>query len=156
MKICLNSETRRRQNGKHFCWWCFEMHFLKWIWIKILLKYVPESRVSKTSKLVQIIACHQTGDKPLLELIMTQSNDAYMGHHASFFDIVIRVRTRELNDLNIVSSHCYSIHGHIQGSSWVWAQSVRGDVNMWRRLSLAEPPTQKVILGMTLANERRR
>ena len=50
------------------------------IQIQISLKYVPRSPIDNKPALVQIMAWHQTGDKPLPELMMTQFIDAYMWH----------------------------------------------------------------------------
>ena len=48
----------------------FQMHFLEWkVWIsiKISVKFVPEVRINNIPALVQIMAWHRTGDKPLSE-----------------------------------------------------------------------------------------
>ena len=49
------------------------------ILIKISLNFVPRSPIDNTA-LVQVMAWHQTGDKPLPELVMIQFTDAYMRH----------------------------------------------------------------------------
>ena len=46
-----------------------------WISIKISLKFVP-----KGPALVQIMAWHRTGEKPLLESMLTKFTDAYIRH----------------------------------------------------------------------------
>ena len=48
--------------------------------IQISLKLVPSSPIDNKSSLVQVMACRQTGDKPLPESMMTQFIDAYMWH----------------------------------------------------------------------------
>ena len=48
--------------------------------IQISLKYVPMSPIDNMSALVQVMAWRRTGDKPLLEPMMTQFIDAYMRH----------------------------------------------------------------------------
>ena len=48
--------------------------------IPISLKFVARSPINNKPALVQVMAWHQTGDKPLPELMMTQFNDAYMWH----------------------------------------------------------------------------
>ena len=48
--------------------------------IQISLKFVPKSPIDNKSALVQVMAWHRTGDKPLPEPMMTQFTDAYMGH----------------------------------------------------------------------------
>ena len=48
--------------------------------IVISLKYVPMCPIDIKSALVQVMAWHLTGDKPLPELMLTQFTDAYMRH----------------------------------------------------------------------------
>ena len=58
---------RPRQNGRHFPEDIFKWIFLNenvWIWIKFSLKLVPKGQINNISALVQIMAWHQSGDKP--------------------------------------------------------------------------------------------
>ena len=48
--------------------------------IQISLKFVPKDVIDNKSAFVQVMAWHQTGDKPLAEPMMTQFNEAYMQH----------------------------------------------------------------------------
>ena len=48
--------------------------------IQISLKFVPKGATDSKSALVQVMAWHQTGDKPLPEAMMTQFTDTYMWH----------------------------------------------------------------------------
>ena len=48
--------------------------------IKISLGFVPKGTLGNKSALVQVTAWRQTGDKPLLEPILTQFTDTYMWH----------------------------------------------------------------------------
>ena len=48
------------------------------IWIS--LKFVPNSPIDNKPALVQVMASHQTGDKPLPEPILIQFTNAYMRH----------------------------------------------------------------------------
>ena len=62
------------QNGRHFTddiyrWICFTENIF--ILIKISLKFVPKGPVDNNPALVQIMACHQIGDKPLSESMLT-------------------------------------------------------------------------------------
>ena len=60
---------RPRQNGRHFAD-IFKCNFLDetvWISIKILLKFLPTGPINNISALVQIMAWHRLGDKPLSE-----------------------------------------------------------------------------------------
>ena len=62
------------------------MHFfnenLK-ISIKISLKFVPKGPVNNIPTLVQIMAWHRPGGKPLSEPMLVCFTDAYMHHLAS-------------------------------------------------------------------------
>ena len=73
------------QNGHHSDRWHFQMHFLEWKWydwilIQISLKFVPMSPIDNKPALVQVMAWRLTGDKPLLEPMLTQFTDGYMWH----------------------------------------------------------------------------
>ena len=48
--------------------------------IQISLKFVPKSPIDNKPALVQVMAWHRTGDKPLPEPMMTQFIDAYIRH----------------------------------------------------------------------------
>ena len=48
--------------------------------IQISLKLVPRSAIDNKSALVQVMAGHWTGDKPLHELMLIQFAGAYMRH----------------------------------------------------------------------------
>ena len=65
---------RRRHFQVHFCEWRV------WIWIKIQLKFVPRGLINNIPALVQIMAWHRSGDKPLFEPMLTQFTDACMRH----------------------------------------------------------------------------
>ena len=59
---------RPRQNGRHFADDIFKCIFLNenvWIPIKFSLKFVPQGSINKIPALVQIMAWHRPGDKPL-------------------------------------------------------------------------------------------
>ena len=69
------------QNGRHFANDIFSHIFLNgnvWISIKISLKFVPKGSIDNNPVLVQIMAWHQPGDKPLSEPVLTWFTDAYM------------------------------------------------------------------------------
>ena len=62
-----------RQNGRHFPEDIFQCIFLNenaWIAIKISLKFVPKGPINDIPALVQIMAWHRPGDKPLSEPMM--------------------------------------------------------------------------------------
>ena len=59
---------RPRQNGRRFADNVFKYIFLNenvWIWIKISLKFVLKGPINNIPALVQIMAWHRPGDKPL-------------------------------------------------------------------------------------------
>ena len=60
----------------------FQIKFSKMKFLN-LLKYVPSGLIHNMSSLVQIMAWHWRGDKPLSDQIMTQFTNAYMHHQAS-------------------------------------------------------------------------
>ena len=51
-----------------------------WITITILLKFIPKGPNDYKSALVQVMAWHRTGEKPLPESMLTQFTDAYIQH----------------------------------------------------------------------------
>ena len=64
---------RPRQNGRHVSDDIFKCIFLNenfWISHKIWLKFVPKVWINKIPALVQIMAWHRPGDKPLSEPMM--------------------------------------------------------------------------------------
>ena len=74
---------RPRQDGRHFANVVFKCIFLNenvWILIKISLKFDPKGLIDNMPPLVQLMAWHQIGDKPLFEAMMTLLTDAYMRH----------------------------------------------------------------------------
>ena len=48
------------------------------IFIKISLNFVPKGPIDNNPALVQIMAWHQIGDKPLSEPMLTQFTDTYV------------------------------------------------------------------------------
>ena len=62
--------SRLRQIDRHFADYTFKCIFLnkeKWISLKISLKFVPKVPINNIPALVQIMAWHRLGDKPLFE-----------------------------------------------------------------------------------------
>ena len=64
---------------------CLNEKFL--ISIQIPLKFVPKGQIDNKSMLAQVMAWHQTGDKPLSKLMLTQITDAYIRHCRERWDI---------------------------------------------------------------------
>ena len=63
----------------------FKSIFNESVWISIttctiLLKFIPKGPIDYKSALVQVVAWHRTGEKPLPELMLTQLTDAYIRH----------------------------------------------------------------------------
>ena len=83
----LFNTLRLRQNGCHFPDDIFKCIFLNenvWISIKISLKFVPKGPINNILALVQIMAWHRPGDKPLSEnYLMAKFIDTYMCHSTS-------------------------------------------------------------------------
>ena len=72
---CINS-SGLRQDGRHFADYIFKCIFLNediWILIDISLKFVPKGQINSIPKLVQKMAWHRSGDKPLSEPMMVSS-----------------------------------------------------------------------------------
>ena len=59
---------------------CIFMNEKFCISIRISLKFVPKGRIDNKAALVQVMAWHQTGNRPLTEPMLIQSTDAYMQH----------------------------------------------------------------------------
>ena len=51
-----------------------------WILIMIALKFVPKGPINNTPALVQIIAFHRPGDKPLSDPVMVNLASKIWGH----------------------------------------------------------------------------
>ena len=73
--LCMQSlnTLRPRQNGCHSADDSFKCIFLNenvWILIKVSQKFVPKGPINNILALVQIMAWHRPGDKPLSELMM--------------------------------------------------------------------------------------
>ena len=71
---------RLRQNGRHFPDNIFKCIFLNenvWISIDISLKFFPKDQIKNIPALVQIMAWHQPGNKPLSEPMMVYLTNTY-------------------------------------------------------------------------------
>ena len=51
-----------------------------WILIQLSLKFAPKGPIDNKAVLVQVMAWHQAGNKPLPEPMWTQFTDTYMRH----------------------------------------------------------------------------
>ena len=75
-QVILSINTLRpRQNRRHFADDIFKCIFLNenvWILIKNSLKFVPKGPINNIPALVQIMAWHRRGDKPLYEQMMVR------------------------------------------------------------------------------------
>ena len=72
---------RLRQNGRHFADDTIKRIFMNenvGIFIKISLKFVPKGPINNIPALVQILACHPPGYKPLSEPMMAYFTDIYV------------------------------------------------------------------------------
>ena len=73
----------RGQNGHHFSddiFICIFKNEKFAISIQISLMFISMGPFDNKSAFVQVMAWHQTGDKPLPKPMLTQFTDAYMGH----------------------------------------------------------------------------
>ena len=73
--VCCSNTLRLRQNGRLFADDTFKRVFLNEnirIAIKISLKFVPKSPINNIPVLVQIMAWHRPGDKPLSEAMLVR------------------------------------------------------------------------------------
>ena len=71
----LVNTLRPRQNGRYFPDDRFKCIFLNqnvWIPIKVSLEFVPEGSINNIPALVQMMAWHRQGDKPLSEPMMVR------------------------------------------------------------------------------------
>ena len=69
------------QNGRQFGRRHFQLHFFNenvWISIEISLHFISKGPIDNKPALVEVMAWHQTGDKPLHEPMLTHFIDAYM------------------------------------------------------------------------------
>ena len=79
---CLNSYPPE-QNGRCLAdsiSKCIFMNEKFRISIRISLKFVPKGQINNKWALVQVMAWHRTGYKPLSEPMLTQFTDTYMQH----------------------------------------------------------------------------
>ena len=58
----------------------FKSIFNESVPITVSLKFVPKGPIDYNSALVQVVAWHRTGEKPLPESMLTQFTDAYIRH----------------------------------------------------------------------------
>ena len=68
-------------NGRHFAddiLRCISMSTMIFISIKISLEFVPKGSIGNNPALVQIMALHRIGDKPLSDAMLTRFTDVYM------------------------------------------------------------------------------
>ena len=81
-----SNTLRPRQNGWHFpgdIFKCILFNENVRVLNKISLKFANKGLLDNNTALVQIMAWHRTGNKPLSEPIMASFDDAYMHHLAS-------------------------------------------------------------------------
>ena len=77
---------RPRQYGRYFpddIFLCIFLNENVGSLIKISLKFVSKGPINNISSLVQIMAWHRAGGRPLFEAMMAYFTDTYMQHSAS-------------------------------------------------------------------------
>ena len=67
-----------------------------WISIEISLKFAPRDPIDNTSALVQVMAWHLTGDKPLPEPMPIQFTDHICGTRGRWVELRVCVSDRKL------------------------------------------------------------
>ena len=98
---------RPRQDGRHFPDDIFRCIFLNentWIAINISLSFVPKGPIDNIPALVQIMAWHRSGDKPLSEPMMV-----------SLPTHICITRPQWVNAQNPWGGH----HDHVKDSHWL-------------------------------------
>ena len=82
--MCLDvNSSLPKQNGRHFTednYKCIFVNEKFCISIQISLKFVPLCPIGNKAALVHVMALHQTGDKPLPEVMLARFSDAYERH----------------------------------------------------------------------------
>ena len=71
------------QNGRHFANDFFKCIFFNEKFCTLIantLKFIPKGPIDNKSALLRVMAWRRSGDKPLLEALLTQFTDAYMRH----------------------------------------------------------------------------
>ena len=95
----MEDTLRSRQNGRHFADDISRRIFLNEnarISVKISLKFVPKVRINNIPAMVQTMAWHRPGDKPLSEPMMVNLTDAYMRHSASMSEVLCQTQWKLL------------------------------------------------------------
>ena len=75
---------------------CFFLNENDRILIQLSLKFVPRSPIDNKPALVQIMAWHRTGDKPLHEPLLAQFPDAYMWQKVGMSEVLSDVTRSQL------------------------------------------------------------
>ena len=105
---------RPRQSSRHYT-----DDIFKYTWVndkklssnEIWLKFVLKSPIDNVPAVVQIMAWHRRGDKPLSELMMAQITDAYVFHSASMSWLVQPIYF-SVNTNCIIVVHLRAINRH--------------------------------------------
>ena len=119
---------RPRQNGRQFPDDIFKCIFLdKNIWnlIKILLKFVPKVPVNNIPALVQIMAWHRQGDKPLSEPLLVSllmHTCVTRPQWVKYFEFVSVYQTTLLKMADKISCNLMAL----PSVNWSWNQNILG------------------------------
>ena len=148
----LLNTLRPRQNGRHYPEDIFKWIFMSeniWISIKISLKFVARGPVKNIPTLVQIMAWHWPGDKPLSESMMVSllmhtcitrpqwvkawydiSHIMMISWHGNIFSVTGPLDSTVLNLLMLLVFWRGNFNICIQGSFCVCIQPMRDDVTL--------------------------
>ena len=128
------------QNGRHFPDDILKWIFLNenaWILIEISLKIVPRGPINNIPALVQVMAWHRIGDKPLSEPMLTQFTDAYMSLRGDELKPCDTVP----NDRNRCASETYK---------FLCASNITSQSRVWSTDSLGRPLNKYQILTLLI------
>ena len=120
---------RPRQNGRHFPGDIFKCIFSTeniWISIEISLKFVPNGPINNIPALVQIMAWHRPGDKPLSEPMVVRlpthicvTRPQWVKISLDSYTLTILTRRPYYNISSTVTNTTWSCYSAIGGTDWV-------------------------------------
>ena len=129
---CLLNSLRPRQNVRYFADDVFKCIYLNenlWIWIKISLKFVPKGQVNNIPALVQIMALHRPGGKPLSESIMVSLLTQICVNRPQWVNRSFKIQIKE----NIKDPRHWPLWSPVIGKSPSRIASNAENVSIWWR-----------------------
>ena len=130
---------------------CIFMNENLYILIRISQKCVPKGQIDCRSVLVQVMACHRIGDKPLAGPMLTQYTDAYMQQKGRWLNEFLckpyiffaQLTLPFLYHISIASVHiCPAFHLRIctidNPQCKIFFQQVHSDKRQWPWLTITQ------------------